>query len=164
MGEVGPDQSQIRRGRPMTRSAYERTLLARRATSIFLLPPHRLDNKESSHLAPRSPRNRQATSTHSSSPIFAHSPTPSPISLYKMPFDDHVKRGHPIVFGLLAFFSFVELVQSAVLVGSCECSRRALSSCRVDRAHATAPPQTTATMTTPATRSGTGTSFPSGWS
>ncbi|KAL8290302.1 hypothetical protein RQP46_003241 [Phenoliferia psychrophenolica] len=35
-----------------------------------------------------------------------------------MPFDDHVRRGHPIVFGLLAFFSFVELIQSAVLVGS----------------------------------------------
>ncbi|KAK4702577.1 hypothetical protein P7C70_g3645, partial [Phenoliferia sp. Uapishka_3] len=37
-----------------------------------------------------------------------------------MTIDDHVKRGHPIIFGVLAFFSFIEFVQTAVLVASCE--------------------------------------------
>ncbi|GAA99821.1 uncharacterized protein L969DRAFT_91762 [Mixia osmundae IAM 14324] len=32
--------------------------------------------------------------------------------------EDHVKRGHPIYFGVIIFFTFVELVQTGVLVGS----------------------------------------------
>ncbi|KAM0746580.1 hypothetical protein T439DRAFT_306502 [Meredithblackwellia eburnea MCA 4105] len=36
----------------------------------------------------------------------------------RLTFDDHVRRGHAITFGVLAFFSFVEMLQTAVLVGS----------------------------------------------
>ncbi|SCZ99093.1 BZ3500_MvSof-1268-A1-R1_Chr7-1g09390 [Microbotryum saponariae] len=35
-----------------------------------------------------------------------------------MALDSIIKRGHPIVFGLMVFFSFAEMIQTAVLVGS----------------------------------------------
>lgn len=55
--------------------------------------------------------------------------------LLTMPFvlDDHIRRGHPITFGLLVLFSFIELVQTAVLVGSCQShSSRSFDPCRAD--------------------------------
>lgn len=37
-----------------------------------------------------------------------------------MPLETHIKRANIVFLGIFIFFSFIELVQTGVLVGSCE--------------------------------------------